>query len=101
MEYGNFLSDASGWIFFNGKDAEMEASSQLMQLLKITSVAGVFLCLILGGVGVILIAAGKGILLVVVWGTLFVGLPLFGLLYVMVKMREYLRDILGSLSTSA
>jgi hypothetical protein len=31
------------------------------------------------------------------WGTLFLGLPQFGMLYVGLKRREYLRDILSTL----
>ena len=35
------------------------------------------------------------------WGTLFLGLPMFGSLYVLLKLREYLRDILGALDRRA
>ena len=76
----------------------MSASSQLTQLLKITSVAGVFVCLVLGGIGVVWIIFGAtaGELLVLIWGTLFVALPMFGMLYVALKVRAYLRDILAA-----
>ena len=80
----------------------MSASTQFTHLLKITSVAGVFVCLILGGISVIWIIFGAtaGELLALIWGTLFVALPMFGTLYVVLKLREYLRDILGALSKS-
>ena len=35
-----------------------------------------------------------------VWGTLFVALPMFGTLYVALKLREYLREILAALNKS-
>lgn len=81
----------------------MEASSQLTTLLKISSVAGIFVSLILGLVSAVWIALGVAQveLLVLLWGTLFLGLPMFGVLYIAIKMREYLRDILGALEKSA
>ena len=80
----------------------MSDSSQFTQLLKITSVAGVFVCLILGGISVIWIIFGAtaGELLALIWGTLFVALPMFGTLYVALKLREYLREILAALNKS-
>ena len=80
----------------------MQASSQLTSLLKISSVAGIFISLILGmvsGVWIILGVAQVEIL-ILLWGTLFLGLPMFGMLYLTVKIREYLRDILGALEKS-
>ena len=81
----------------------MEASTQLTSLLKISSVAGIFVSLILGIVSALWIVFGvaRVELLVLLWGTLFLGLPMFGVLYIAVKMREYLRDILGALEKSA
>ncbi len=81
----------------------MEASSQLTSLLKISSVAGIFISLILGLVSAVWIVLGVAQveLLVLLWGTLFLGLPMFGVLYIAIKMREYLRDILGALEKSA
>ena len=78
------------------------ASTQFTYLLKITSVAGVFVCLVLGAVSVIWIIFGAAAseLLTMVWGTLFVALPMFGTLYVALKLREYLREILAALSKS-
>ncbi len=81
----------------------MEASSQLTSLLKISSVAGVFVSIILGLISAIWIIFGvaQAEILVLLWGTLFLGLPMFGALYLLVKIREYLRDILGALDKSA
>ena len=81
----------------------MEASTQLTSLLKISSVAGIFVSLILGIVSALWIVFGvaRVELLVLLWGTLFLGLPMFGVLYMAVKMREYLRDILGALNKNA
>lgn len=77
----------------------MSASTQLTNLLKISSVAGIFICLVLGVTSAVWIILGAGHLelLVLVWGTLFLGLPMFGALYVLLKLREYLRDILAAL----
>lgn len=81
----------------------MSASTQLTYILKITSVAGIFVCLVLGGISVIWIILGATAIevLILVWGTLFLGLPTFGVLYVSLKLREYLRDILAALNKSA
>ena len=81
----------------------MEASSQLTSLLKISSVAGVFVSIILGLISAVWIVLGvaQAEILVLLWGTLFLGLPMFGALYLLVKIREYLRDILGALDKSA
>ncbi len=81
----------------------MTASTQLTKLLKITSVAGIFVCLVLGISSVIWIILGAGHieLLVLLWGTLFLGLPMFGSLYVLLKVRESLRDIRGALDKPA
>ncbi len=80
----------------------MSDSTQLTQLLKISSVAGIFLSLVLGAISAIWIVLGAGHieLLVLLWGTLFLGVPMFGTLYVSLKLREYLRDILAALSKS-
>ena len=81
----------------------MEASSQLTSLLKISSVAGIFVSIILGLISAVWLMFGVAQveILVLLWGTLFLGLPMFGTLYMLVKLREYLRDILGALQTSA
>ncbi|MFP6728871.1 MAG: hypothetical protein VCD50_01650 [Alphaproteobacteria bacterium] len=80
----------------------MQASSQLTSLLKISSVAGVFISIILGMVSAVWIMLGVAQveILILMWGTLFLGLPMFGILYLAVKVREYLRDILGALEKS-
>lgn len=81
----------------------MEASSQLTSLLKISSVAGIFVSIILGMISAVWLIFGVAQveILVLLWGTLFLGLPMFGSLYMLVKLREYLRDILGALQASA
>ena len=68
-----------------------------MATFVIYSVAGNFVCLILGVTAAVWIVLGVGEveLLVLMWGTLFLGLPQIGMLYVGFKRREYLRDILG------
>ncbi len=80
----------------------MSESTQFTNLLKITSVAGVFVCLVLGASSVIWIISGVTgrELPPMVWGTLFVALPMFGTLYVVLKLREYLREILAALNKS-
>ena len=80
----------------------MQASSQLTSLLKISSVAGIFISIILGMVSAVWIMLGVAQveILILMWGTLFLGLPMFGILYLAVKVREYLRDILGALEKS-
>ena len=81
----------------------MQASSQLTSLLKISSVAGIFISVILGLISGIWILFGvaQAEILVLMWGTLFLGLPMFGALYLLVKIREYLKDILGALSQAS
>ena len=81
----------------------MQASSQLTSLLKIASVAGIFISITLGLISAILMVFGVAQveIMVLMWGTLFLGLPMFGTLYLAVKIREYLRDILGALEKSA
>ena len=81
----------------------MQASSQLTSLLKIASVAGIFISITLGLISAVLMVFGVAHveIMVLMWGTLFLGLPMFGTLYLAVKIREYLRDILGALEKSA
>lgn len=81
----------------------MQASSQLTSLLKISSVAGIFISVIIGLISAVWIIFGvaRVEILVLLWGTLFLGLPMFGALYLLVKIREYLKDILGALEKSA
>ena len=81
----------------------MQASSQLTSLLKISSVAGMFVSIILGLISAVWIIFGvaQAEILVLLWGTLFLGLPMFGALYLLVKIHEYLQDILTGLETSS
>ena len=60
----------------------MQASSQLTSLLKISSVAGIFVSVTLGLISAVWIIFGSphAELLVLLWGTLFLGLPMFGAL---------------------
>ncbi len=79
------------------------SSTQLTTLLKIASVTGIFVCLVLGITAAVWIMLGSAYveLLILMWGTLFLGLPMFGCLYVVLKIREYLRDILAALDKPA
>ena len=81
----------------------MQASSQLTSLLKISSVAGIFISVILGLISGVWIIFGvaQAEILVLMWGTLFLGLPMFGALYLLVKIREYLKDILVAVSQAS
>ncbi len=81
----------------------MQASSQLTSLLKIASVAGIFISITLGLISAVWMVFGVAHveIMVLMWGTLFLGLPMFGTLYLAVKIREYLRDILAALEKSA
>ncbi len=84
----------------------MAASSRILQLLKIVAIAG----MALNALGFLIFLA---ILLVqretmagtqiwiVMWFISTVGIPMYGILYVAIKMREYLRDISGSLLKQA
>ncbi len=81
----------------------MQASTQLTTLLKISSVAGIFISITIGMISALWMVFGVAHveIMVLMWGTLFLGLPMFGTLYLAVKMREYLRDILGAIEKSA
>ncbi len=76
------------------------ASSQLNRLLKILAVAGIFISLIVTAVFLVFALVGAlggeepASVWVIVWNSFFIGLPLYGLLYAALKLREYLRDIL-------
>ena len=80
----------------------MAASSRILHLLKIVSIAGmalnalgflIFLAILLSQRDTM---AGMQIW-VVMWFISTVGIPMYGMLYVAIKMREYLRDISASL----
>ena len=80
----------------------MAASSRILQLLKIVAIAGMAINALgfLFFLAILLILqetmAGMQIW-VVLWFISTVGIPMYGILYVAIKMREYLRDISGSL----
>lgn len=77
----------------------MLTSTRLTHLLKIQSVAGiavsfaVFVFFML----VILLGEPNKDAWIAMWYAYFVGLPLYGVLYVGLKLREYLREIEAAL----
>ncbi len=77
----------------------MLTSTRLTHLLKILSVSGIAVSIIL--LILILIAAILGTpdenVYVAIWYMAFVGLPIYGILYVGLKLREYLQEILVAL----
>ena len=83
------------------------ASTQLTKLLKILSVAGIFLSLIVTAVFLVFALVGAigggepASVWVIVWNAFFIGLPLYSLLYASLKLREYLRDILVELKKAS
>lgn len=79
-----------------------DSPSQLKNLLKIVSVAGIFVSLVLGLVSAIWFMLGAEFLelLILLWGTLFLGVPMFGVLYALIKLEEYLHDIRATLEKS-
>ena len=79
------------------------ASTQLNQLLKVLSVAGIFVSLVLAAVFLVFAISGlqSEAAWAVMWNAFFVGLPLYGILFATLKAREYLRDILAALEQKA
>ena len=73
----------------------MLTSTRLTHLLKIQSVAGIAVsfAVFLFFVVVILLGETKEDAWVAMWYAYFIGLPLYGILYVALKLREYLREI--------
>ncbi len=74
---------------------KMLTSTRLTHFLKILSVTGLavsIVLLILLMAAAILGTPGKGVY-VAIWYIFFVGLPMYGILYVGLKLREYLREI--------
>ena len=75
------------------------ASNQLNRLLEIIAVAGIFISMIVTAVFLIFALAGAiagqepANVWAIVWNAFFIGLPLYGLLFAALKLREYLRDI--------
>ncbi len=85
----------------------MPASSQLSQFLKIASIAGIFISLTVTAVFLVIAIIGAlfgeepTLAWVIAWDAFFVAFPLTGILYMSLKLREYLREILGTLQKSA
>ena len=77
----------------------MLTSTRLTHLLKIQSVAGIAVsfAVFLFFVVVILLGETKEDAWVAMWYAYFIGLPLYGILYVALKLREYLREIEAAL----
>lgn len=80
----------------------MSGSTRLLQVLKILAVGG--LAVNAAAFIIILIfaliqskAMSHELMWTLLWATFSVGLPAHGSLYVLVKAREYLRDIEGTL----
>ncbi len=82
------------------------ASTHLTHLLKILSVAGIFISLVITAVFLVIAVIGAlfgeepATVWIIAWNGFFVALPLSGLLYMALKLREYLREILGALQRS-
>ena len=80
----------------------MAASSRILQLLKIVSIAGMSLNALGFLIFLVILLVQRETMAgmqiwIVMWFISTVGIPMYGLLYVAIKMREYLRDISGSL----
>ena len=79
------------------------AAHQLNQLLKIMAVAGIFISLIISAVFLVfaLVGAAGGEepanVWIIVWNSFFLGLPLCGILYGTLTLRETMRDVLSEL----
>ena len=73
----------------------MLTSTRLTHFLKILSVSGMAVSISL--LILFMIAAISGTpdesVYVAIWNIFFVGLPMYGMLYVGLKLREYLREI--------
>ncbi len=77
----------------------MLTSTRLTHFLKILSVSGMGVSIFL--LILFMIAAISGTpdenVYIAIWYMFFVGLPMYGILYVGLKLREYLREILAVL----
>ena len=79
------------------------ASAQFTLVLKVLGVAGVFMSLIIAAVFLVfaLVVALSGgepaNVWVITWNSFFIGLPLYGLLYVAVIIHDELHGILDAL----
>jgi len=77
----------------------MLKSTRLTYFLKIQSVAGMAVSII-----ILLVFTASAVfgppgedVYIAIWYSYFVGIPIYGLLYVGLKLREYLREILVEL----
>ena len=79
------------------------ASAQFTLVLKVLGVAGVFMSLIIAAVFLVFALVGAlggeepANVWVITWNSFFIGLPLYGLLYVAVIIHDELRGILDAL----
>ena len=79
------------------------ASAQFTLVLKVLGVAGVFMSLIIAAVFLVFALVGAlggeepANVWVITWNSFFIGLPLYGLLYVAVIICDELRGILDAL----
>ena len=79
------------------------ASAQFTLVLKVLGVAGVFMSLIIAAVFLVfalvfaLGGEGRANVWVITWNSFFIGLPLYGLLYVAVIIHDELHGILDAL----
>ena len=81
----------------------MEPSTRVLRWLKIISITGLVFQF---GMGLLMFLAAifwapAGFTWVYLWFVLTIGVPMFGMLYVMIKLREYLRDIVGLLQKNS
>ena len=79
--------------------SEMLTSTRLTHMLKIQSVAGiaVSISVFLLFMAVAMFGTPEDDVYVAMWHSYFVGLPLYGILYVGLKLREHLREIEAAL----
>ncbi len=80
----------------------MAASSRILQILKCISIAGMTINALGFLVFVVILLVKQDMMAgtqiwVLLWFISTVGIPMYGMLYVAIKMREYLRDISASL----
>ncbi len=75
------------------------AATQFTLVLKILGVAGVFMSLIIAAVFLIFALVGAlggeepANVWIITWNSFFIGLPLYGILYVAVTIREEIRNV--------
>ncbi|MBM3517270.1 MAG: hypothetical protein FJX56_05175 [Alphaproteobacteria bacterium] len=79
----------------------MTASSSTLRLLKILSIAGLVInsaCVVAVLLWGIFDSDADSRFWPMLWVGFTIGLPMYGILYVLLKQREYLRDIKGTQS---